>query len=266
MDAKVNDDALHLQDPYLMLASDWTWARFDRAVCAHMRRDDRLALLDARFLNSIRHDIAAEVEKRSSGWPAGYREDGYRKRAYLAFLEPLPALLADQERRSQGGPSREPLQVVLKKYDQNKAELVAALICELDEASAHQWGQPGGVDMREDVVVQELIRRGGEAVEPLLTVLERDMRLTRSVSFHRNFFHHRHLINVYEAAYRALAVILDISQDEWHTNWEDLRKQGLEGRRVVAARLKARWEQKKQATRPQAGVKPGAQGVVAQIE
>ena len=250
MDAQVNDDALHLQDPYLMLAVDWAWARFDRAVCAHMRRDDRLALLDARFLSSVQPGIEGEAEKRSSDWPPGYKQDGDRRRAYLAFLEPLPALLADQERRSQGRRGSGPPQVVHKKYGDN-AEVVAALIRELDEASAHQSGQPGGVDMREDATVQALIGRGGDAVEPLLTALEQDVRLTRSVSFHRNFFHQRHLISVWEAAYRALAVILDIPSDEWHANWEVLRRQGTEGRRVVAARQRARWTQEKQVARPE---------------
>ncbi len=39
-----NDDSVHLKDPYLMLAADWGWALFDRAITAHMRGDDQLAL------------------------------------------------------------------------------------------------------------------------------------------------------------------------------------------------------------------------------
>src|SRR2546425_490373 len=44
------DDDIQLRDPYLELATDWAWALFDRAVCAHMRGDDHLALLSARAL------------------------------------------------------------------------------------------------------------------------------------------------------------------------------------------------------------------------
>lgn len=252
MDAQVNDDALHLQDPYLMLAVDWAWARFDRALCAHMRGDDRLALLDARFLDSARRDIASEAERRSPLWPPGYREDEYGKRAHLAFLEPLPALLADQERRAREGPGKEPLSVVVMKH-RDKAELVAALIRELDEASAYQSGQPGGVDMREADIVQGLIAQGREAVEPLLKVLEQDTRLTRAVSFHRNFVRQRHPVSAYEAAYRALEIILNIPQNERQADLEDMRKRGMEGRRSVAARLRARRDGEKQGARPRTG-------------
>ncbi len=38
MKPNTNDDAVHLKDPYLMLATDWVWALFDRSNSAHMRR------------------------------------------------------------------------------------------------------------------------------------------------------------------------------------------------------------------------------------
>lgn len=244
MNREVNDDALHLQDPYIMLAVDWLWARFERALCAHMRRDDRLALNDSRFLNSVQYDVAAVVEKRSASWPLAYREPSSRKREYFAFLEPVSLLLSDQERRLKERRVREPLQTIDVKYE-NQAQLVAALIVELEEASAYQQGQPGGIDMKEDAVVQELIKQGRAAVEPLLTVLEQDKRLTRSVSFHRDFSRHRHIVRVYEAAYRALALILGISSNEAVGDWEDIRK----GRpQIVAARLRTLWNKQSQNT------------------
>jgi hypothetical protein len=244
MNREVNDDALHLQDPYIMLAFDWLWARFERAVCAHMRRDDRLAVNDARFLNSVQYDVADAVEKRSASWPRAYKEDSYRKRAYFAFLGPVSFLLSDQERRSKERRVREPVQTIAIKYE-TQAKLVAALILELDEASAYQHGQPGGVDISDDAVVQELIKQGGAAVEPLVIVFEQDKRLTRSVSFHRDFSRQRHIINVYEAAYRALALILKISSNEEVANWEDIRKGRLQ---IVATRLRTAWNKHRQGT------------------
>ena len=208
MNPKINDDAFHLQDPYVMLATDWLWTRFQRAVCEHMRGDDFLALYDARFLNSLLYDITNVIEKRSSFWPAAYN-NVYQKQAYFKFLASVPLLLADQERRSKERRVRWPLQSIVVKYD-NQSERIAVLIRELDEATAYQRGQPGGVDMGEDEVVQELIKQGAPAVEPLLVVLEQDNRLTRSVSFNRDFAHQRHIITVYEAAYTALASILKI--------------------------------------------------------
>lgn len=241
MNREVNDDALHLQDPYVMLAVDWLWARFERALCAHRRGDDWLAANDARFLYSVQNDVVAAVEKRSASWPPGYKE---ARREYFAFLEPVSSLLADQERRSKKRRVREPVQTAALKYEK-QTELVAALILKLDEARAYQEGQPGGVDMKDDAVVQELIKQGGAAVEPLLNVMEQDKRLTRSVSFHRDFSRHRHVINVYEAAYRALTSILEISSDEAVADWEDIRK----GRpHIVAARLRTVWNKQRQRT------------------
>jgi hypothetical protein len=133
------------------------------------------------------------------------------------------------------------VQSIVAKYD-NQAERIAALILDLDEATAYQRGQPGGVNMSEDEVVQELIKQGAPAVEPLLVVLELDTRLTRSVRFHRDFSFQRHIITVYETAYHALASILKISSKEEDADWEDI----LKGRRaVVAARLRALWNKQK---------------------
>ncbi len=240
MDPKVNDDALHLHDPYLMLAGDWVSARFERSLCAHIRGDDRLALDDARFLNLINNTIGDVIAKRSSSWPGEYGKESYIRRAYFGFLKPVPLLLADQERRLKEGRLRAPLQNVLSSH-QEKSELIAALIQELDQATAHQSEQPGAVDMSEDIIVQALIKQGDASVEPMLIVLEQDNRLTRSVSFHRDFGKQRHIIYVYEAAYRALAAILKLSQNESITDWEDLVKPGMEGRKAVAARLRTRW-------------------------
>ena len=244
MNREVNDDALHLQDPYIMLSVDWLWARFERALCAHMRRDDVLALNEVRFLDWMQYDVANAVEKRSASWPLAYRESGSRKRAYFAFLKPVSLLLSDQERRLKERRVNEPLQTIAVKYG-NQAALVAALILELDEARAYQEGQPGGIDMKDDAFVQELIKQGEAAVEALLIVLEQDKRLTRSVSFHRDFSRHRHIVYVYEAAYRALASILAISSNEAAADWEDLRKGQPQ---IVAARLRTAWNKQRQGT------------------
>jgi|SRR5687767_818425 len=238
MNREVNDDALHLHDPYVLLAVDWLWARFERALCAHMRRDDRLAVNDLRFLSSVQDCVKDAVEKRSASWPPGYKET---KDEYFIFLRPIVSLVSDHERRLKERRVREPVETIALKY-QNQAQLVAALILELDEARAYQEGQPGGVDTRDDAVVQELIKQGGAAVEPLLIVLEHDKRLTRSISFHRDFSRHRHIINVYEAAYRALGLILEIPSNEADADWEDIRK----GRpQIVAARLRAVWNKQR---------------------
>ena len=104
MNPKVNDDALLLHDPYPMLAGDWIWARFERTLCAHMRGDDRLALIELRFLEQVRNSIADTMAERSSSWPAQYKGNTYLKSYYFAFLEPVPVLLADPGTPVEGGP------------------------------------------------------------------------------------------------------------------------------------------------------------------
>jgi hypothetical protein len=226
------------KDPYLMVAQDWTWALFDRVVTAHMRGDDQLALLSARALLPIQTTVEAEAERRGlkpfllSSTTVG------QKPSYLTFLEPLPFLLADQERRAAERlrePKRQRVEPgALSKYP-DKAARIAILIRELDEVSARQWGQPGGVSLVEDPIVQALIAQGEDAVEPLLTVLETDKRLTRSVSFHRDFFYQRHPIGTHEAAYVALTRILKTSTfGATEANAYDLIARGMEGRRALA--------------------------------
>ncbi|MEM7312632.1 MAG: hypothetical protein AAF497_05720, partial [Planctomycetota bacterium] len=89
-----------------------------------------------------------------------------------------------------------------------KSDFVNALIRDLEIVSARQLGQPGGVHLGGDPIVRALVDQGADAVEPLLKCLEADNRLTRSVSFGRDFFRRRHLVGVHEAAYSALTGIL----------------------------------------------------------
>ncbi len=177
-------------DPFVTLASNWAWALFDRSVCAHMRGDDRLALLGARQLSVLRPKLESLAEERGG------------RRDFVAFLAPLPRLLADQERRAAS-----PNAALLSPKASNSAR-IAALIRRLEEVRARQWGQPGGVSLNDDPIVQELVAQGEIAVGPLLQTLETDTRLTRSVAFRRDFFMHRHVIEVPEAAYAAVTAIL----------------------------------------------------------
>jgi len=235
----VNNNNATRKDPYLQLASDWAWSLFDRAVCAHMRGDDRLALLSARALVPIRTTIEAEAARRHFEHP--YIEDAQGHlipdAPYLTFLQPLPALLVDQERRAKEGHTA-PFSLAAITAEPEAQRRIAELIQALEEESARQDGQPGGVTMSDDPIVQGLITEGGAAVEPLLTCLESDTRLTRSVSFGRSFHTGRSLLPVREAAYVALAGILQT--DEFAPNYrhQDTPQQ-------VAAHIRAFWEKNK---------------------
>src|SRR5262245_48668903 len=196
------------KDPYLALAGDWTWNAFERATTAHMRGDDRLASADARMLAKIQPLIEAEAKQRGFKPDTDYSNSPSSKQ--------LLALLADCERRvaNQKNPS-------LPKND------IAAQIDDLENLDARQWGQPGGVSLARDPRVEVLVKRGAEAVEPLLDAMENDTRLTRSVSFGRDFHRGRHLISVSEAAYAALVDLLRVDfrtygEDGKPLSWKEL--------------------------------------------
>lgn len=220
-------------DPYLVLASDWTWALFDRAVCAHMRQDDRLSLASASQLLAIAPHAEGEAARRGFAKPSVVTSEEF---PYLGFLQPLRALLADQERRKlDRGKDQD-----IKPVSLDKAG-VPELIRRLEEIDARQWGQPGGVSLVRDPIFTSLTSKGIVAVEPLIACLENDERLTRSVSFHRDFFRQRKVIRVRAVAFLAISTILSTSHfpgpsptdfpDPTNDDW-----------RKIAAAVRTHWE------------------------
>lgn len=237
MRADVNNDSVHLKDPYMMLATDWVWALFDRAITAHMRGDDNLALLSARALVPIQKTVNDEAEKRGFALAYFGSEVNREGHSFLRFLEPLPLLLADQVRRA-----RERSQGIRRAQvpidpRADKATRIAALIQNLDQVVAPQLSQPGGVEWNHDPTMTELQRQGEDAVEALLTVLESDTRLTRSVRFSRDFHYDRHLIGAHEAAFAALVAILKTSKFGPLEGYNELKS--MAGRRALAAEVRA---------------------------
>lgn len=193
---------------YLEFASDWAWAMFDRTICAHMRGDEALALVTARQLAEVQPKIEAECARRGFPRPTNWdsRNRGQTK-PYLDFLEQLPQLLADLERRAKEGHRVSVIESGLQNIT-NQTERIAALIRDLDLVQARQWGQPGSVNLPEDPIASALIQEGDAAVEPLLNCFETDKRLTRSVGFGRDFFRSRTVVPVNSAALVAVQSIL----------------------------------------------------------
>jgi hypothetical protein len=144
----------------------------------------------------------------------------------------------DEERRvrEKSDPRSQTLEEDLR--IKNPRVSVDTLIRHLDDVVAFQMGQPGGIDLSNSEIVKALIAHGDAAVEPLLNVIENDTRLTRSVSFVRDFGFDRHLIGVHEAAYVALVKILKTSNFAFGAEWETMRQGRLDERRAVAARIR----------------------------
>lgn len=188
-------------DPYLDFVNDWAWFAFERAVCAHERGDDHLALIDARMLTKIQPLIRVEAKRRGFKSPHTNSPLPVDEQPYLPFLTQLPELLKDSERRvtQENNPP----------VPQNQ-DGIPALIYDLQNVDARQWGQPGGVSLAQDKRIQALVKRGDAIVAPILNTMENDTRLTRSVSFGRDFARDRHLIPVSQAAYAAIEDLLQV--------------------------------------------------------
>lgn len=198
-------------DPYLQIATQWLWGAYDRAICAHMRGDDRLAVADTDLLTRMLDPIETEATRR-----------GFRKLnspdasgnevpvSYIIFLTDLPALHQDSIRRL-GEPPDPPLDLNgLKQLPQ--PQRIAELIRHLDDVDARQNGQPGFVEVFSHPIVKALIAEGPPAVDALLDAGDQDKRLTRSVSYRRDFFTDRHFITVKELALACFAKITEFTE------------------------------------------------------
>jgi hypothetical protein len=215
---------------YLSLANDLAWYLFDRAVCAHMHGDDALALTDARKLATLQPAVTARAGAM------GF-DPGKGPAPYIAFLGQLPEFLADHERRA-----REPRRPPVPPPGADPKARIAALIADLDQVAARQFGQPGGVSLGESPIVAALVQMGDDAVEPLIDDLEHDTRLTRSVHFFRDFHRSRTIMGAHEAAYTALAGILKTPFFGAGSTGDNLSARGLQGRKAVADRIRSYWE------------------------
>ena len=231
--AYTNEIKLPGNDPYQTWAGDWVWSMFDRMICAHERGDERLALADARQLVAVQPLVEAECARR------GFKRQPYwdsrrskELQPYVTFLDQLAELHADLERREKEGPRVRAVFAGLTNITDH-AERVRVLIRDLDLVQARQWGQPGGISLAADAIVSALIGEGDAAVDALLDCLERDQRLTRSVSFGRDFHRGRTVHSVKQAAWVSLQTILQAgfsNASEMRAYWKQYKHLKLEER------------------------------------
>jgi len=228
-DAPSDDET---KDPYLPLASSWSFTLFDRAISAHMRGDDHLALVSAQALIPIQQAVEAQAAKRSNS-------NNQDSKPYLTFLAQLPDLIADSQRRV----AEPPQTPILQRADQSRGkERVIDLIHDLEFVDAQQMSFPGGVNLMDDANVQALVREGDGAVDSLLKCLVEDKRLTRSMQCGRPWFRQRDIIPVYQAAFVALSNILHATDFD-SNSYEALRVP--EGRKDLADKIRAYWQRTK---------------------
>jgi hypothetical protein len=234
-------------DAYVRWAGAWDWGLLSRALCAHVRGDEVLALATTRQLADLQPKIEAECARRGF---AQRPEPGPTAvpRPYFGFLEQLPQLQADLERRGKEKPYASTLQVGVDHYP-NQSERIACLIRDLELIAPPPAEKLGETNLALDATVAALIREGEAAVDPLLDCLEHDKRLTRRANYAPNdTFPGRTIVPVSTAAVTAIQAILHVRFDgglpEMRAYWNTYRSLKLEDRWYAVLRddtARSRW-------------------------
>jgi hypothetical protein len=224
---------------YQALATEWANRAYNRAVDAHGRGDDVIALDSARRVAAFIEAAGPALDAMGFARPPGVRPvSGRESPPYFPQLRQLPDLLADQERRA-----KEPPRGPVPGPDAPAGPRVAALIRDLDQLTG-SGGLFNGMTSPSGPALGALVREGDAAVLPLLAVLESDDRLTRTVSFpgDRTGRDDRFIHYVHQPAYHALTAILKtrvIPGATGATAWDN----DPAARRRKAAAIRAYWEQ-----------------------
>jgi len=184
-------------DPYLELASDWTWPLYDRAFVAHLRGDDRLALAASERLATIWNAVQTEGAEHDTEHP---HASWFKKPrpVYLERIASIRELLADQQRRAADRNAGKSPPVAPRATDErlttlsalkqalgrcsDQKERIALLVRELEEVSALESVEclvPCEIG-NADPIVRLLVAEGEPAIKPLIECLAHDPRLTRS--------------------------------------------------------------------------------------
>jgi len=203
-----------VERPVRMLASAFVFAKMDKAATAHMRGDSVEAIREAKALLKMKGPLNEAMEKEEPG----RTHDGDN----FGHLKVLEQVIADNERRMREKRAPVDLAAIAKLPE---AERISKLIEALDQVDATQDGQPGGVDLVSHPIVAELANIGAAAMPAIFDCMEKDKRLTRSVSFPRDFKVTRNFIPVSSAA---VAAYQRISED-------------FDTMTATPAELRARW-------------------------
>jgi len=235
-----NDEPL--RDPLYDVIDNWVWLQSERALAAHMRGEDCLALVDAKNVLALQPKVDAVLTQH--GIPTDQSNDVPAK-SHFEYLARLTKVIADSEDRIQRPPM--PLDSILKIA--NQEQRIRALVGHLNEVAMRQWSQPGGINLAADSTVQALIREEDPAVDPLLDCLEKDHRLTRSIHFWRDSSTDRKLMGAHEAAYVALCSLLDHSFFEPGSLTDDVSSLDADQRKALAKSVRDFWQKYKSFSR-----------------
>lgn len=176
----------HHQDFLKAAADEWAWNTCARAIEAFKHGDDERAYA------SVRQFLAIQ-----SRLPEAKRYHPNKQQDWLGGLARQAESLESESKRRLGRVIQSEEAFLAREPG------VEALINRLDEIRFVQFHQ-------ESVhpVIDALIAKGDEAIEPLIRCLENDQRLTRYVLAWRNWAPHRSIYTVRQAAYYALGRLM----------------------------------------------------------
>jgi hypothetical protein len=239
------------------MGHDWLQGQAEWAIGAHLRGDDRLALVCAERLTRALAAAEAEAQRRGLARPSGGNTPG----KCFRLCPWLPQLLADQRRRSrqrrQGTappvmaidyPDGNDFEMALchqMHHCKDKAQRMAVLIAELEEIADITLNS-----LEHNAVVDWLVDQGEDAVGPLLKCLEGEPRLTRvppeGHCYPCDDYGDEAFPGVDQPARAALERILQAGfREPREILWpgEKYSKQRRAARKVLAEEVRAYWEQ-----------------------
>ena len=221
-------------DPFMDWATLWASSALDRAMCAFMRGDDRLALQGVRPLM----DAGTALEKSAVARGVPKPANAVR---YFDFLDIAPQLFVELTRRT--APTMRPapsLESVLART--HRAERIAGFLARFPELAPKQRSQSGGLSpWTDDAAVTGLMEEGQAAVEPMLAFLESDAAAgyTRAVGFNRDFAPGRVLHPVSSAVNETLKTMLRIKPLDAVVPPRELAAAGEKANLLLAGKLRA---------------------------
>ncbi|MCW5552447.1 MAG: hypothetical protein KIS67_09805 [Verrucomicrobiae bacterium] len=241
-------------EPFMLLTTGRLWTMYDRATCAHMRADDDLAYHLTVVLAETRDECEAEAKSRGLQFDQRLEPDPRYSKAesYFPFLDALPWLVRDQERRHRRlTPLRDPATVA------DKSQRIIALIDQLENVTAQQAGYALDRDFLKNSTVQALIREGWDAVGLLIECFENDNRLTRVIPYSMfgggrySSRTERTIVSVREPAYVAIENILETTQFAPAFTEKETPDERQAIYRRAAAAMRDYWNQYKNLSREQ---------------
>lgn len=185
-----------IERPVHALAYDFVFAKWDKVATAHMRGSSKEVIREARALLKLKEPLAQAMEKEAPG--------RLHQGTYFDYLAPLEKVIADNERRLREKKGPVDLAAIAKLPE---AERIPKLIEALDQVDSTQDGQPGGVSLGTHPITAELVKIGAAAMPAIFDCMEKDTRLTRSLSFPRDFKTTRNYLPVSSAAVAAYQLI-----------------------------------------------------------